>query len=315
MAEVGPAVKGAARTPVRREELRGHLAMLGFAAIVAGSFGLGGLAAPHVDPMVLTVLRFAVAVGVMGALVLLLPGLRRGGAADWRLGAAPWRWPVLGTLFAIYFVLMFEALKTAPVISTAAIFTLTPLMAAGFGWGLLGQRMGARTGLALGVGAVGALWVIFRGDPEKLLAFEAGWGEAIFFVGCIAHALFTPMVVKLNRGEPAAVSTALVMVGGLVVLLALTPAALMGTDWGALPPIVWITALYLGLPATAITFLCMRYAAMRLPAAKVMAYTYLVPSFVILWELALGQDAPPVLVLPGVALCVAALALLLKQEG
>jgi hypothetical protein len=32
-------------------------------------------------------------------------------------------------------------------------------------------------------------------------------------------------------------------------------------------------------------------AALRLPAAKVMAYTYLVPSWVILWELALVAPA------------------------
>ena len=307
-----PAVTDLRSAPAAR--LRGHLAMLGFAALVAGSFGLGGLAAPHVDPMVLTVMRFAVAVGVMGALVALLPGLRSA-RSGWRLGAAPWRWPLLGSLFAIYFVLMFEALKTAPPVSTSAVFTLTPLMAAGFGWVLLGQRTSSRMALALGVGALGAVWVIFRADLDKLLAFEPGRGEAIFFVGCVAHALFTPMVARLNRGERAAVSTGLVMLGGLAVLLVLSPSALMATDWGALPAIVWITALYLGLPATAVTFLLLQYAALRLPAAKVMAYTYLVPSFVILWELGLGQEAPPVLVLPGIALCVGALLLLLKHEG
>ncbi|MBK5926186.1 EamA family transporter [Rhodobaculum claviforme] len=129
-----------------------------------------------------------------------------------------------------------------------------------------------------------------------------------------AHALFTPLVARLNRGEPAAISTLLVMLGGLAVLVAVSGGALLATDWGALPPIVWITAVYLGIPATAVTFLLLRYAAMRLPSAKVMAYTYLVPSFVIVWELALGQTPPPALVLPGIALCAAALVLLLKHE-
>jgi hypothetical protein len=39
---------------------------------------------------------------------------------------------------------------------------------------------------------------------------------------------------------------------------------------------------------------------MRLPSSKVMAYTYLTPSWVLIWELALGQPVPPVLVLAGV---------------
>jgi len=53
--------------------------------------------------------------------------------------------------------------------------------------------------------------------------------------------------------------------------------------------------------------------ALRLPAAKVMAYTYLVPSWVILWEIVLHGAVPPGLVLVGVALTVLALGLLLKE--
>ena len=39
------------------------------------------------------------------------------------------------------------------------------------------------------------------------------------------------------------------------------------------------------------TFVLLQFATLRLPSAKVMAYTYLVPSWVILWELALGRAA------------------------
>ena len=70
---------------------------------------------------------------------------------------------MLGGLFAFYFVLMFEGLKTAPPVSAAAVFTLTPVMAGGFGWLLLRQIMTPRMALALAIGALGALWVIFRG--------------------------------------------------------------------------------------------------------------------------------------------------------
>jgi drug/metabolite transporter (DMT)-like permease len=46
---------------------------------------------------------------------------------------------VLGGLFAVYFVTMFEGLKTAPPVSASAVFTLTPIMSALFGWVLLRQ--------------------------------------------------------------------------------------------------------------------------------------------------------------------------------
>ncbi len=62
------------------------------------------------------------------------------------------------------------------------------------------------------------------------------------------------------------------------------------------------------------TFVLLQYATLRLPSAKVMAYTYLTPSWVILWELALDRAAPPGIVLAGVAMTVLALGLLLKDE-
>lgn len=118
---------------------------------------------------------------------------------------------------------------------------------------------------------------------------------------------------KLNRGEAAIVFTFWTMVAGTAVMLVWGWQALAATDWAALPAIVWVTLAYVTVAATAMTFFLLQYAALRLPAAKVMAYTYLVPAWVILWELAVHGAAPPALVLPGVALTCLALALLLKD--
>ena len=90
-----------------REAVRGHLAMLAFSALVGGSFSFGGLMANDIAPAALNALRFAIAAVVIGAAVAATTGLKR---ADLD---APWRYLVLGGLFAIYFVLMFEGLKTA----------------------------------------------------------------------------------------------------------------------------------------------------------------------------------------------------------
>ncbi len=301
-----PAAEAAAR---RRGQLaRGHAAMLAFSASIAGSFSLGSMAANAIDPAALTALRFALAAALMGAVVALGPGLRRAAFA------APWRWPLLGGLMAVYFVLMFEGLRTAPAVSAAAVFTLTPVMTAGFGYLLLAQATTRRMALALAVGAAGALWVIFRGDAAAALRFEVGRGEAVYFLGCIAHAAFTPLLKRLNRGEPGAVATFGFLAAGAALLFAFGGPRIAATDWAALPAIVWITLAYLAVIASALSFFLLQYGAMRLPAAKVMAYSYLIPSWVLLWEIALGRGVPPALALPGVALTLAALALLLKDE-
>lgn len=287
---------------------RGHLAMLAFSALVAGSFSLGALAAPLVSPATMTVARFALAGALVGAAALATTGLPRAALR------APWRYLVLGALLAAYFVLMFQGLQTAAAVPTAAVFTLTPVMAAGFGWLVLGQITTRRMAAALTLGAVGALWVIFRGDWQALMRMQIGRGEVIYFWGCVAHALYAPMVRKLNRGEPAVVFTFGMMVAGFILLCLWGGRAALQTDWAALPPIVWICLIYISVAASALTFVLLQFAALRLPAAKVMAYTYLVPSWVILWEIALGHGAPPPLVLGGVALTMLALLLLLKTE-
>lgn len=288
--------------------LRGHLAMLLFSSLVAGSFSLGSLAANEIAPAALNALRFLIAAGVIGAVALATKGLP---GSAWR---APWRYLVLGGLFAIYFVLMFEGLKTAPPVNTAAVFTLTPLMAGGFGYLLLRQITTPYMALALAIGAAGALWVIFEADWEAFRRFRVGRGEVLYFFGCVAHAIYTPMVRKLNRGEPAVTFTFGMLIAGFAVLLVFGWSDIRATDWTGLPGIVWITVFYLAIFASAATFVLLQFATLNLPSAKVMAYTYLVPSWVICWEILLGHGAPAGLVLIGIVMTIIALVLLLEDS-
>ena len=102
--------------------------MLAFSALVAGSFALGVLAANEISPSALNAIRFWIATAIIGVLAAFTSGFPKEAAQ------APWRYFLLGVFFAAYFVLMFEGLKTAPAVSAAAVFTLTPIIAAGFGW-------------------------------------------------------------------------------------------------------------------------------------------------------------------------------------
>ncbi len=290
------------------EALRGHLAMLTFSALIAGSFALGSLASPHIASTAMNAVRFALAALILGVAAQARVGLS---AAQFR---APWRFVVLGGLMGFYFVTMFEGLKTAPPVSLSAVFTLMPVVAGGFGYLLMRQVMTRRMALALSIGALGALWVIFRADLGAFLAFEVGPGVAIYFAGCVAHALYTPLVPRLNRGESPIVFSFGALVAATAMIVAAGWGDIRATDWANLPAIVWITIAYTAAMATALTFVLLQYASLRLPSAKVMAYTYLTPVWVIGWLVALGQGLAPVKLLPGVGLIGVALVLLLKDE-
>jgi len=288
--------------------MRGHLAMLAFSGLVAGSFSLGSMVANDIAPATLNAVRFLIAFLVTGAIAMAMGALNRA------MLRAPWRYLVLGGLFAIYFVLMFEGLKTAPAVSSAAVFTLAPLMSAAFGWILMRQVTTPWMGAALAVGGLGAIWVIFRADLNALLAFRVGRGEAIFFFGVIAHALYTPLIRVLNRGEAPIGFTVGMIAAGFLVLTVWGWSDIRATDWMNLRLMVWLTIGYTSIFAGSTTFFLVQYATLHLPSAKVMAYTYLTPSWVIIWEISLGHGVPPVLVLAGVALTIVALMMLLKHE-
>lgn len=293
----------------RQRELQGHLAMLAFSALVAGSFSLGGLVANDIAPAALNAARFLIAAILIGGLAW------SSGVLNASVARAPWRYLVMGGLFAIYFVLMFEGLKTAPPVSAAAVFTLAPAMSAIFGWMLLRQVTTARMALALAIGGAGALWVIFRADLAAFLSFSIGTGEAIFFWGVVAHAFYTPISRRLNRGEHPVAFTFGMLLAGFVVLVGYGWSDIRATDWAGLDWLVWVTIGYTSVFAGSTTFVLLQFAVLRLPASKVMAYTYLTPSWVILWEIALGNGAPPGLVLAGVGLTVLALLMLLRDEA
>jgi drug/metabolite transporter (DMT)-like permease len=293
-----------------RERRNGHLAMLAFSCLVAGSFSLGGMAmkTEAITPLAFNGLRFVIATIAVGILAMATGGIKREALA------APWRYVILGGLFAFYFIMMFTGLKTAAPISTSALFTLTPLLSAVFGYFIMRQITTKRIAFALAVGASGALWVIFRADFSAFLAFEVGRGELIYFVGVVAHALYTPLVPRLNRGERTPVFIFLVLIATTLVALLFGASDMLATDWANLPSIVWIAMGYTAVIATTCTATLLTFASVRLDSAKVMAYTYLTPSWVILWEIALGNGVPPALIFGGIGLTVLALYLLLKHE-
>ena len=256
--------------------------MILFSMLIAASFSFGALAAPHIDPAALSAARFILASIVMGVIAGSL-GVKLSDAKG-VLPKAPWRFLLLGALMGVYFVTMFEALKIASPVSTGAVFTLMPMISAGFGVAFLSQRVSPRMMISLVIAACGAIWVIFRGDINAILAFNIGKGELIFFVGVIAHGAYAPLVRKFNRGEPVLMFSFWTLLACAICLCIYGAWGIADTQWLNLPPVVYWAGLYLTLFTTALTFFLLQYSSLRLPASKVMSYGYLTPSFIILIE-------------------------------
>ena len=253
---------------------RAHLGMLLWALIVGFSFPAVGLMSEGLPPLLLTALRFAIAALALWPLI-------------WQ---EPDRWPslrglalyaVMGLCLAGFFGTMFWAAHRTTALSMAALFVSVPLLAYGLGRGLGVEPAAGGLLRILVLGAVGALglaWAETGGQPGAL---QFGIGEAGFFLGCVASALY-PVLSKwgLNRGwlSPSAALRTFwsLLIGGVLIgllgLIGEAPEALAGMTLADA-----LLVAYLGVFSSAVTFWLLQRATAVLTPGAVTAYSYLVP--------------------------------------
>lgn len=284
-----------------------HALMVLAAVIVASSFTVGEAITRGLDPAVLLLVRYLVATVGLAPLLLRNHGL----------GLPPLRqlagYAAISGCTVGFFWCMFEALRFTTALNTSIIFTLVPGISGVYSALFLGERLGRYRLLALGCGMFGALWVIFRGDPARLLALEVNHGDLLFLAGCFLMAAYTPLVKVVHRREAMVVMTFWVLATGCGWLLPLAAPQLPGVDWAAVSLQVWSGIVYLAIFSTIITFYLTHLATLYLGPTRVMAYSYFYPLFVLLINWSLGHGLPPAIVLPGVA--VVTLATVVLQGG
>ncbi len=284
-----------------------HSLMIMAAVIVSSSFTIGAAITRGLDPVVLTLVRFVLAVLFLAPILyvkhgLVVPSLRqlRGYAA-------------ISVTTVGFFWCMFESLRYTTAINTSVIFTLVPGISGIYSAVFLGERLGRNRLWALFVGMAGALWVIFRGDISCFLAMDINYGDILFLGGCFLMAAYTPLVKRMHQQESMMVMTFWVLVTGVGWLLILSLPKLHTIDWQGVPNMVWTGIIYLGLFSTVITFYLTHTATLYLGPTRVMAYSYFYPAFVLAIDWGLGHGLPQPIIMPGVV--VVTLATVVVQRG
>lgn len=285
--------------------LQSHAAMLCFSVLISGSFSFGSMIANDISPIALTAVRFGLAACIIGLVAFFTRKITKSAIQS------SWRYFILGGTFSLYFVLMFEGLRSATPISAAAVFTLMPAMSSFLGFIILKQKISSYSLVAIIIGTIGSLWVVFRADMLALVVFRVGTGELIYFLGCIAHAFLPILFRQLNRGENAIMVTYGMLVSGTVILSVYGAEEILQTNWKGLTFLIWGTIVYLAVFATSLSFLCMQFASIHLPATNVMAYTYLTPIWVLVLERILQHETPPIWISGGVILSIVSVIILL----
>lgn len=284
-----------------------HALMLLAAMLIATSFTVSKAVADGMDPAVLTLIRFVLAALLFMPLTAWRNSLR---LPCWQqlFGYACISFTLTG-----FFWLMYLSLRSTTALNTGVIFTLVPSISGLYSAVLLRERLGRNRLLAMIPATVGAIWVLFHGSMERLLAFDLNPGDPLFFLSCLLMAFYTPLVRLFHRDEPMSVMTFWILVTGSGWLLLLAGLRLPDVPWRDISPTVWAGTAYLAVFCTIISFFLSQFCTLRLGPTRVMAYSYLYPPFILAVEWFCGHPLPSAQVLPGLVLIVAAM--LIVQQG
>lgn len=277
-----------------------HMLMVVCAFLVSTSFTVGKAITAGLDPAILTLVRFVLATIFLFPYVKIYHGL----CFSWSLLL---RCSLVSLSLVAFFYCMFLALRYTSALNTSVIFTLVPSIAGFYAMILVREKLTGGKVIALLCGMVGAIWVIFRGDINALLMIQWNRGDLIFLGGCFAMGLYTPLVRLLTGKEPMVVMTFWILVTGSGWLLVLSGSRLTMLEWGAVAPSLWAGVAYLAMFTTVITFFLTQYCVAYIGPTRVMAYSYLYPTLVLLMDVALGKGLPDLHVLPGVLVVLAAM--------
>jgi drug/metabolite transporter (DMT)-like permease len=213
-----------------------------------------------------------------------------------------------------FFWCMFEALRYTDALNTSIIFTLVPGISGIYSAIFLKERLGRGRFWALLFGMAGALWVIFRGDLNRLLELKVNYGDLLFLAGCFMMAAYTPLVKRLHQQESMVVMTFWVLATGVGWLLILSFGSLGEVNWQDVEINVWAGIVYLAVFSTIITFYLTHIATLYLGPTRVMAYSYFYPAFVLAINWSFGKGLPPAIIVPGVVVVTLATVVLQRES-
>lgn len=209
---------------------------------------------------------------------------------------------------------MFYGLRTTSVLNTGAISTLIPGLTAIAGAILVGERLGWHRLAALGIGLVGALWVVFRGDWDRFVSLDLNEGDLIYFAGCVAMGFYSPLVKRFHRGEPVLVMTFWIAVINALWFLLIANEALWSAAWGDVPLFAYGGVAFVAIGSTVIASFLTQWGTIRIGPTRVQSYSYLLPALVLIIDWALGKGLPSMLTIPGILIVLAASLVIQRGE-
>jgi drug/metabolite transporter (DMT)-like permease len=276
-------------------ERRGaFVAMLVTMACFGGTWPAGKIAATHVAPAVVAVLRFATAAGLLWLWARLSGNpVRRPSRRDVPLLA------VLGfTVVFAYNLCFLYGVRHAPATDGAVLVPgLIPAMTLLLAWPILGEKPARRAVFGLALAFVG---VVIVADPAGSIDSRRLLGDALFVGASLSWAGYTLAGREATLRFGSVSANVFATAVGSVLLL---PVTFFGGGWSGLGSAsagAWGSIAYLSVAGTVLAFVLFYEGVRLLGASAAAAFALLVPILGVLSSvIVLGEPLHPALALGG----------------
>ena len=276
---------------------RGIFSMLG--AVVSFALMDAGLKilSPHYPAMQVAALRGLATLPLIVVWVMFAGGPRQ---------LLQVRWPLhlmRGALALVMLATFSYALRLLPLAEAYSLFFVAPLLVTALAVPLLGERVGWRRWLAIGVGLIGTV-VVLRPQGDTLLSL----GGIAVLVSAVSYALSAITVRVLGRSD-----STLSMVFWMIAMLSVFATLAAWSDWVAIRPEHWRVLAGLGVSG-ALGQYGVTEAFRRSPASIIapLEYTALLWGICLDWYL--WNTVPDRMVLIGAGIIILSGLYLLRRE-
>jgi drug/metabolite transporter (DMT)-like permease len=255
-------------------------------AIAAGNPVVGRAVVADVPPMALTFWRFVAAMAVLALF---------GGLPLWRQRAVFLRhWKMLLAMgapgIAGYNAFLYLGVQTTTAINAALITATVPVVVVAMIAAVHRERISAKLALGMGIGLIGVVVTVMRGDLAVLLSLGFVPGDLFMLIAVFGFSFYSLLLRDLPKGlHPVA----FMLVIHTIALITVAPfyAWEIGASITFVPSGGAIAAiLYVGVMATAVSFSMYNWAVSAVGVGSASQFVYLTPVFASLMAVAfLGE--------------------------
>lgn len=251
--------------------LQAHLYVLLATFLVAGSFIASQPLANAINPFSLTLFRFLFSLLLLAPFILVQKVLRE------KIMETMPRAMVISFFYSLYFMALFESLKSTTVLNVGTLYTLVPLMTAILAFLVFKEKISFNKFLVYIIGLIGTLWVVFKANIELLLNFSLNSGDYIFIVGALSMCCYSISLKYFYRQDNIFVLVFCTLLGGCIWLTIGILLLNQPLHWELIRGDLLYNMMYLIIGTTIMTLYLYQKTTVILGPTKVMSYIYLNP--------------------------------------